>query len=205
MEGDNRSLAALIERCNRGERRAWEDFYSRYHPLVQRVVSRYGSQRHGDVEDMIQEVFLSLFKALRQYDPARPLEAYILEIARRVRISTYRRQASVKRGGTRGGSVPLEAHDASEGGYISIASSDDDQESQLGDRQEARLLRAALANLSETCRRLLALRYDEGLSYKDIAAASGEKEGTLRVKVQRCVASLGRKFSELTADGVRSR
>lgn len=198
MERESQPLAALIERCNRGERRAWEELYSRYQPIVARVVSRYGPPEWGDREDAIQEVFFNLFKALRHYDPSRSLEAYILEIARRVRVSMYRKQVAAKRGGVTHGTVQLDTHDGSEGGYIAVAALEKDQESELSRRQEVRLLRAALAALSEACKRLLALRYDQGLQFKEMAEILGEKEGALRVKVQRCVASLGRKFTSLT-------
>lgn len=196
-------MAALIEQCNRGERRAWEELYARYHPIVARVVSRYGSPEWGDSEDAIQEVFFNLFKALQHYDPSRPLEAYILEIARRVRVSMYRKQVAAKRGGVTHSTVPLDTHDGSEGGYIAVAAAEKDQESELSMRQEVRLLRSALATLSEACKKLLALRYEQGLQFKEMAEILGEKEGALRVKVQRCVASLGRKLTSLTV-GVES-
>jgi RNA polymerase sigma-70 factor (ECF subfamily) len=201
VEREHQALAALIERCNDGDRRAWEELYSRYHPLVARVVSRYGSPELGDSEDAIQEVFFNLFMALRHYDPSRPLEAYVLEIARRVRVSMYRKQVAAKRGGTSRGIVPLDAHNGSEGGYIAIAAPQKDQEAELSERQEVRLLRAALAALSESCKRLLELRYDKSLRFKEMAEILGEKEGALRVKVQRCVASLGRKFTALKSAG----
>lgn len=202
QEEEKQKIALLVARCNRGERRAWEELYSRYHGLVARVVSQYDPSGHGDHEDAVQEVFFNLFKALQRYDPNRPLEAYIVEIARRVRVSTYRRFTASKRRGGTGSTISLDVHNFAEGGYVSVVGRDKDQESLLGDLQEARLLRKALGAISEACRELLALRYDRGLPYKEMAEILGEREGTLRVKVQRCLASLGRSFRDLTSDGV---
>jgi len=89
----------LVERCNDGEKAAWDEFYARYYGLVSRMVKRYARGRFDETDDMVQEVFIHIFKALRQYDPTRPIETYLLEIARRVRISQYRSLSAQKRGG----------------------------------------------------------------------------------------------------------
>jgi RNA polymerase sigma-70 factor, ECF subfamily len=189
----------LVERCNRGERQAWAELHARYVGLITASVGRGNPGAPHDVEDVVQEVFLNLVKALRQYDPARPLEVYILEIARRVRISRYRQFSAQKRGAFSRETRPLDAHDGGdEGGYISVASPEDNQESALMKAQETRMLRKALAALSESCRHLLGLRYDQGLSYKEISAVLGEKESSLRVKAQRCLSGLSKQYSSVS-------
>ena len=103
-------------------------FTRAYFGLVSSVARRYSSQAN-DAEDIIQEVFVSLFTALKRYDPARSIEAYILEIARRVRIGRYRKASAAKRAGN---PVPLDVHDCdSERGFIAMTSADEDQESSL--------------------------------------------------------------------------
>ena len=201
MDG-NGSITRLIERCTRGERRAWDEFYARYRGLVSCAVRKYGAKGMGDDEDAIQEVFMHLFRALRHYDPSRSLEAYVLEIARRVQISRYRKDSATKRGGKGKTLIPIDAHDGDERGYISVAAPDDNQETTLIKAQESRLLRMALRSLSEACQKLLAMRYDQGLPYKEMASTLKEKEGTLRVRVQRCMTALGRTYSDLALEGV---
>ena len=145
----------------------------------------------------MQEIFIQLFDALRHYDPARSLEAYILEIVRRVRISRYRSMTAAKRGGADPEARRVDLHDGSdEAGYLSLAAAGTDQEAQLIRAQETHLLRKALDALSESCRKLLVLRYDQGLSYKEIAESLGLKEVTLRSQVQRCLSALGRIFTK---------
>jgi len=202
LEPDRGSLGDLVQRCNRGDRGAWEEFYSRYFPLVSRVARRCASTGPEDVEDTIQEVFINLFKALHQYDPSRSIEAYIVEIARRVRVSRYRKESAVKRGGSGRMLTSLDSPDFNVRGCLSMLTAGDDQESALSRAQETRLLRRALAGISESCRELLAMRYDQDLSYKEMAATLGEKEGTLRVRVQRCMSSLSRRYADLTFQGV---
>ena len=194
------NLRSLIQRCNRGDKRAWEELYARYSGSVSRAVGRLGSGDPQETEDLVQEVFLHLFKALRKYDPSRPLEAYILEIARRVRISKYRRNSAAKRGGRECTTMPLDAHDGGEAGYIMIPSPEGNQEAALIKAQESGLLRKALKTLSESCRKLLAMRYHKDLSYKELSTEFGAKEGTLRVRVQRCLSALARHHGKLVQE-----
>ncbi len=191
-------LASLIERCNRGDTQAWEEFYTTYLGLVSSVAKRYSSQAN-EAEDIIQEVFVNLFKALKQYDPARPVETYILEIARRVRIGRYRKASAAKRAGN---PVSLDVISSdSERGFFVVASTNPNQEDSLIRAQEKILLRRALNAISENCRDLLALRYDRALSYKGIADILGIKEVTLRSRLQRCLASLSKSYSKVALLG----
>jgi RNA polymerase sigma-70 factor (ECF subfamily) len=203
LENPRVSLENLVERCNSGDGSAWDEFYARYHPLVSSVARRLCSREPEDVEDTIQEVFINLFRALQQYDPSRSLEAYIVEIARRVRISRYRMQSAAKRGGAKRVLTPPHSSELSVRGSISVAATEKDQESALIRAQETRFLRKALTSISDRCRNLLAMRYDQDLSYKEMAAILGEKEGTLRVQVQRCLSSLSRRYEDLAVHGVK--
>jgi RNA polymerase sigma-70 factor, ECF subfamily len=190
-------LGALIRRCNCGDQSAWEELYAQYCGLVSSAVKKYVCAGSDEIDDLVQEIFARLFKALKQYDPEKPLEVYILEIARRVRISRYRNASALKRGGAERWSEPLDALGSrQEAGYISVASQNEDQESSLIRAQESHLLRRALQNLGDACRRLLTMRYYEELSYKEIEDSLGTREATLRVQVQRCLSSLGRIYSE---------
>jgi RNA polymerase sigma-70 factor, ECF subfamily len=198
LSNTSEQIRFLVERCNKGDRRAWDEFYGKYLGLVSVAVRKHYLRGSQDAEDTIQEVFIGLFKALKQYDPARSIEAYILEIVRRVRISRYRQVSALKRGGNNPGPGSLQPHDnLGEGGYFAVASHEEDPEMSLIKAQERRLLRAALENLDEKCRELLGLRYDGGYSYKEIADLLGAKEVTLRSQVQRCLSALGQSYSRL--------
>lgn len=189
----NTDDVALIARCNRGDRYAWNEFYRKYLPLIRCAVKRFAQS--DDLEDLTQEVFIQLFKALKQYDSTRHLEAYIMEIARRVAIGHYRRTSASKRGGRNPLSRVNALDDSHEPGYVSIPAPGEDQEASLITAQEKGLLRAALQTLSEACRNLLGLRYDQGLSYKEIGEVLKVKEATLRVQVARCLSGLARGYA----------
>jgi RNA polymerase sigma-70 factor (ECF subfamily) len=188
------SVGVLIERCNRGDSYAWEELYQKSLPLVRLAVRRFVPRE--DAEDLVQETFIQLFKALKHYDSARPLEAYIMEIARRVAIGHYRKASAVKRGGKNPTVRMKEFDDARERGCISIAAPAENPESRLIDAEEIALLRKAYLALSDACKTLLGLRYDRGLSYQEIGDILNIKEPTLRVQAARCLSTLARLFAE---------
>ncbi|HMK33986.1 MAG TPA: sigma-70 family RNA polymerase sigma factor [Desulfomonilaceae bacterium] len=195
-------VGALIESCNRGDRNAWERFYSRYLPVVRYAVTKLFASRPEEIEDSTQEVFLHLFRALKSYDPSRPLETYILEIARRVVISRFRSVSALKRGGAHPRRFGIdESGSEKEAGYVCLAAQDQTQEEVLIKAEETHRLRRALKKLTDKCRDLLLLRYDGGFSYTEIALKLDVKEGTLRVRVQRCLSSLATAYAELAAPG----
>jgi RNA polymerase sigma-70 factor (ECF subfamily) len=194
-------VSALIRRCNQGDARAWEEFYARYRPKIECALRRRNLDRRRDVEDLVQKVFLTLFKALQTYDPSKSLEAYILEITRRVSVSEFRERVAQKRGGDNPVNLGLNLHDCDEDGQrVTLASRENDPEGLLQKAQEAGLLRRALQRISESCRKLLRLRYEDELAYAEIAGVLGLKEPTLRVQVQRCLSSLSRSYAELTPE-----
>src|SRR6202022_3405397 len=94
-----------LEALARGERGAWEAFVRRYAGLVVAAV-RGVAREAGEVEDLVQEVFVRLcrdeFRLLRTYDPARArLSTWITIIARSTARDAMRRHRPVV--------VPIEA------------------------------------------------------------------------------------------------
>jgi len=196
-ENDFRSL---VERCNYGDREAWAQFYALCLPLVSFAVRTSPSSDPAETEDTIQEVFIHLFKALRGYDPTRSLQAYVLEIARRVAVGRFRSISAAKRGGANPAHKRVNAHDCDDDEEtVLLASPHEDHEASLIKAQEGAFLRKALGRITDKCRLLLALRYGQELSYKEIAETTGVKAPTLRVRVQRCLSALGQRYSEVSS------
>jgi RNA polymerase sigma-70 factor, ECF subfamily len=83
-----------LRRAQRGDERAWRDLIERYqtpvHALVWRLLA--GRARHR-AEDLAQETFVRVLKALPKFDPAGPatLSTWILTIATRLVLNELRR------------------------------------------------------------------------------------------------------------------
>src|SRR6476620_8424946 len=83
-----------LRRAQRGDQRAWRDLIERFqqpvHALIWRLLA--GRARHR-VEDLVQETFVRVLRALPRFDPAGPatLSTWILTIATRLALNEMRR------------------------------------------------------------------------------------------------------------------
>ncbi|MCA1960267.1 MAG: RNA polymerase sigma factor, partial [Desulfomonile sp.] len=135
-------IIGLVRRCNEGDEQAWEQFYARYVGMVSRVARRYSTHVSRDLEDIVQEAFVHIFNALKNYDTGRPLDPFVLEITRNVCIGCLRRDAAEKRGGGNPGRLSLDPHDTTDDeGAVVLSSNADNAETALMKAQEARLVR----------------------------------------------------------------
>jgi RNA polymerase sigma factor (sigma-70 family) len=194
----NRDLL-LVRECLSGSEQAWTDFYCRYQILVRNVVKRQKGIASWDMEDITQNVFVSLMSALKTYDPTFSLPNFICMVAERVCIDEYRRWTAGKRDGH---TDPIDHHDSGQNGTRVVASNVDDQEDQLVQAELVSLLRHAFRGLAARCRELLRLRYYEELAYKEIAEILDGNENTLMVQARRCVDDLRAHCDELQRKGL---
>jgi RNA polymerase sigma-70 factor (ECF subfamily) len=155
----------LARRCAAAEPQAACDLVARYGPFLRRVAERSLPSRS---EDVVAEVFLRLFEddaaLLRAYRGEANLRAYLAGVCRRVALETARREA------LRSGIPLLEIEDAAP-----------------VDPWAPRLewLSRALTALPERDRSVLSLRYQQGLSFREIAATLGVPLGTAASWVAR--------------------
>jgi RNA polymerase sigma-70 factor (ECF subfamily) len=81
----------LGTRLAQGDETALAECYTTLAPLVRRHVLRL-VPRHA-VDDVVQLVFLELWRTRRRFDPARELEPWVLAIARKRAIDQLRTEA----------------------------------------------------------------------------------------------------------------
>src|SRR5688572_15694318 len=83
-----------LRRAQKGDERAWRDLIARYqqpiHSLIWRMFA--GRARHR-VEDLVQETFVRVLRALPDFDPAGPasLSTWMLTIATRLALNELRK------------------------------------------------------------------------------------------------------------------
>jgi len=123
--------------------------------------------RPQDAEDATQETFLSLFRSKDKLAAAGSTRAWILTVARNTSISMLR---------ARRPAAPLVEGMAPSG--------------PLPDPVDRELLDQALAGLSEDDRELVEMRFLEGKSPAEMAAASGRKQGAVATALCRALGRL---------------
>ena len=84
--------AELVRAASAGSARAFEELIKRYQKLVFNIVYHYLG-RADAVEDVAQEVFLKLYKALPRFDPGRSLKSWVARITTNCCIDELRKRS----------------------------------------------------------------------------------------------------------------
>ncbi|MGB0332323.1 MAG: RNA polymerase sigma factor, partial [Planctomycetota bacterium] len=167
---------SLLARVAEGDPSAVRDVLSRYSALVWSLSSSLSKDPH-EVEDVVQDIFVDVWRSAARYDPAVASEAtFIATIARR-RVIDRRRRA-----GRRVDPEPLEEEFA--------PGAEDEGLRQVELDDEALQAREAVAQLSGDRRRVLEMSVVEGLTHREIAADTGIPLGTVKSHIRRGLAEV---------------
>ena len=154
-------------------------------PRVRQMISRRRSGRSAaDVEDLVQDVLLSVHVARASYDPRRPFLPWLLAIVRHRLADGARRHA-------RRAAHEVQVEDIE----VTFPASPTNFPETADDGPALREAMAALSPGQRDAIELLKLRE---LSLKEAAQATGVSVGALKVATHRAMATLRRK---LTRDG----
>jgi RNA polymerase sigma-70 factor (ECF subfamily) len=82
---------ALIERCRRGERDALARFYRSYRPEVARTLYRVLGPRSDDLEDVVQEVFIEVFRSIPRFRGDARISTWLYRVAVNVALQRLRK------------------------------------------------------------------------------------------------------------------
>ena len=190
MPGDSdtasTALEALIQRCLRGDQTAWELIVKQHWRKVFNVAYKFVG-KHDEAEDLTQDIFLKIFKALHTFDRRANFQTWIISISRNLCIDHYR-------------SVRKERQ--------TIAREVDTTDLQPASRErtpyalaEHRDLRAqlkqALETLPSTLRTAVVLRDLQELSYQEIADQLQLPEGTVKSRINRGRLELARQLKRM--------
>jgi RNA polymerase sigma-70 factor (ECF subfamily) len=145
----------------------------------QMVVRRRGARQPADVEDLVQDVLLSIHVARGSYDPSRPFLPWLLAIVRNRLADGARRYAR------------LTAHEV-QVENLDVTFADLATNSILVPPVDAGAVRQAVQSLPAKQRSAIELVKLRELSLKEAAAASGMSIGALKVATHRAVAALRR-------------
>jgi RNA polymerase sigma-70 factor (ECF subfamily) len=182
--------ATLVQRCLAGSERAYRELLERYQRSVYSLALRMLG-RVEDAEDVTQETFVRMFRALDRYDPQRPFRAWILTIASRLAIDMLRRRRQgtvsmvVTEPGSSEESFEREFPDTQPG---------PEELAQLG--EEERSTERLIQSLPPHYRIVVIMRHIQDLSYEEIADALALPLGTVKARIHRARALLKQRLEE---------
>lgn len=138
------------------------------------IAFRTGGDRH-DAEELVQDAFVRAYRALATYSAPRIRELRLRGWLTTILLNAGRNRARVKR-------VPTTELAFEPGAEPAI--------DPLTRRDERETWARLLAGLSPAQRSAVVLRHVDGMSYAEIAEATGRPEGTVKAHVHRGLAAL---------------
>src|SRR5262245_37842267 len=88
-------FAALMRAAQHGDSDAYAQLMRELTERLRRIIRRHrGFNRQEDVEDLVQDVLLSVHAVRSTYDPERPFMPWLLAITRNRLVDSARRSAS---------------------------------------------------------------------------------------------------------------
>ncbi len=182
----SREISQLLARAGLGDKAAFARLYERTSGHLFAVVLRIQRDR-AQAEDLLQEIYVSVWKAAAGFDAARsqPL-TWLTSIARNRAIDSLRRAQSQPR---------LESttrDDDDERPDSTDAWADDGPGplELLGRASDARELSQCMEHLSPPQRQSVALAFFDGLSHAEVAERLREPLGTVKSWVRRALMTL---------------
>jgi RNA polymerase sigma-70 factor (ECF subfamily) len=184
------STEALIERCLNGDQAAWDQVVRLHWRKVFNLAYKFVG-RHDEAEDLTQDIFFKIFKALHTFDRRANFQRWLISISRNLCIDHYRSVRKERE-------TMARDIDASE---LSPVSRERGPHSQLEQTDLRHLIRQALAELAPALRQAVVLRDLQEYSYQEIADELGLPEGTVKSRINRGRLELARQLRRLQSRG----
>ena len=168
----------LVLRSQLGDETAFEELLRSYSPRLRFYVSKMLGDKYESADDLLQEIWLGVFRALSRLNDAAAFRAWLFRIARDRVCREFRR-------------VRIRFDSWNDQQFEAIAAQEEG--SDLVDREA---LRQRLDSLSAEHREALVLRFIEAMSYEEIARVTGNSPGTVRSRIHYAKRALRRAFQE---------
>lgn len=189
----------LVERVQRGDKRAFELLVTKYERRLARLLSRFVRDQH-EVEDIAQEAFIKAYRAL----PGFRGDAAFYTWLYRIGINTAKNYL-MARGRRAPTTTEFDAEEAE--GFEDAAGLQDlnTPENELLTKEVAKVVNDAMAALPEDLRTAISLREIEGLSYEEIAETMGCPIGTVRSRIFRAREAIAAKLRPILGTNLDTR
>jgi RNA polymerase sigma factor (sigma-70 family) len=173
----------LLLHTSQGDRQAFQQLYHELSPHLYAVALRMLRQRDA-AEDIVQEVFVTLWHAAGQYDTRRgSVRTWLVTITRNRCIDRLRRK-------------PIATEDYDED--LLITPDHHNPLQQVEDEDDRASLHGCLDQLNDQQRQCIALAYFDGLTHQEVSAQLDVPLGSAKTWIRRGLDVLKRCMEALT-------
>ncbi len=179
-----KSDAELVNACRRGDESAWNALVDRYQRLIFAIPRRAGLSEEQSA-DIFQEVFLTLFEKLDEIRQPEKIRSWIVTTAK------FKTWGAIR--GEKGFYSP-ETDEETEFEMASLTDSAPLADEVLIELEGQHLIRVALKQLDERCRKIISMIYmqDAAASYAEVAREIGVIETGISPMRSRCLKKLAK-------------
>lgn len=189
----------LVERVQRGDKKAFELLVSKYQRKLMRLVSRLVYDQ-AEAEDVVQEAFIKAYRALPNFRGESAFYTWLYRIG----VNTAKNHLV-----TQGRRAPTSTDAAVEEAETFVDAEGlrdiNTPESLLASKQIAETVNFAMSSLPEELRNAITLREIEGLSYDEIAEVMLCPIGTVRSRIFRAREAIAEKLRPLLGTAIDQR
>jgi RNA polymerase sigma-70 factor, ECF subfamily len=176
--------SSLVSRCLRGDEPAWEELVRLHTRRIYGLCYRFTGSGQ-EAQDLTQEVFLRVFRTLRTFRSAEgSFATWLARVTRNLLIDHYRRTRQERVTDSIEEQLPM----LEEVGAAAAARPDQ----AVAGREASEILQTTLQRLSPDLREAVILRDLQEMEYREIASVLGIPEGTVKSRINRGRAELGR-------------
>jgi RNA polymerase sigma-70 factor (ECF subfamily) len=162
-------LAGLLGLVARGDQAAFRVVYDQAAGQVLGVVRRV-VRDPAQSEEVMQEVFLEVWRTAARFDPAAgSAAAWIMMLAHRRAVDRVRSEHSAAQRELRAATLPVDYDDVTEAVETSL---------------EHERVRRCLASLTDLQREAVTLAYYQGYTYREVAGLLGVAVGTVKTRMR---------------------
>jgi RNA polymerase sigma-70 factor, ECF subfamily len=172
-------------RLRRGEAEAFDALLARYQNRLYRYLLRLTANT-AVAEDLFQDTWLKVITRIHRYDERRPFEPWLFSVARNLAIDHLRKTSpeSLDEPAVTGESRSMQLGAAEPGAL-----------DRLLDHERQGVLERRLQELPALYREALSLRFEEEMSFEEIAQVLSTPLSTVKSRVQRALAMLRKRMS----------
>lgn len=175
----------LIQRYLKGDEKSLEILIARYlKPIYSFVYRNVGSQ--PDAEDITQEVFVKIWKNIKKFDQKKSFKPWIFQIAKNSSIDFLRKKKS----------IPFSKFENEKGQNVLSENLVEKPLNLIENLSDKKVLATAIDGLNEKEQKIINLRHNDGLSFKEIAEIFKESINTVKSRYRRALANMKENIEE---------
>ncbi len=169
----------LIQQYLKGDEKSLEILIGKYlKPIYSLTYRNIGNAVQA--EDVTQEVFIKVWKNLKKFDQNKNFKPWIFQIAKNTSIDYLRKKKS----------IPFSRFENEKGQNILSENLVAAPVNLIENLSDKRVLAGAAQNLNDKEQKIISLRHNDGLSFKEIADVFEESINTVKSRYRRALANM---------------